>query len=155
MKLCDACGQGQATVYVVDLINGASTQRYICNQCAVKMNIVPQHFQIENIFKEILAPFQKQQIEDVKCGDCGMTYSGFKKNLRFGCAHDYDLFNVSAMLNQIHGTDKHVGKSPKSRPDYTKIRGELQTKLDTAVKSEDYESAAKLRDQIKLLPKGD
>lgn len=147
-KSCKICGE-PATVYVVDLKNGNPVPFYICNKCAAKMNIVPQHFQILDIFKEFMQPHAP--IEDIKCGDCGMTFSEFNKHLRFGCAHDYDLFNAESVLKQIHGTTKHVGKTPK--PDYKQIRTELQSKLDDAVKIEDYEAAAKLRDQIRALPK--
>lgn len=175
MKSCSVCGQS-ATVYVVDLMDGAPTERYLCNACAAKMNITPQHFQITNMLTDLmntlgllqqLQPKQQKRVEDVTCDNCGMTYSQFKKTLRFGCAKDYELFNAASVLEQIHGTSQHVGKSPGQEEvleivpdpeppkDYKVIRAELQAKLDVAVKSEDYETAAKLRDEIKTLPQSE
>ncbi len=182
MKTCKVCGK-PATAYVVDVVGGIPREYYLCNGCAANMNIVPQHFQMESIFKDLLNSLNHlpqsfhAPIEDVKCGNCGMTWSEFKRTMRFGCAHDYDLFNAASILDQIHGTHQHVGKTPKMKspnevtkstleekvdlnlpvpkPDNTKIRIELQAKLDTAVKAEDYETAAKLRDQIKALAKSE
>jgi protein arginine kinase activator len=172
-KSCKVCGQA-ATVYIIDLVGGVPLERYLCDACATDMNISPQHFQIANIFKELinsLQPLQQKPVQDVKCENCGMTYSLFKKILRFGCERDYELFNAASVLEQLYGTSQHVGKSPQHKSDdleeavfevptepekdYRALRVELQAQLDAAVKAEDYEAAAKLRDEIKTLPESD
>lgn len=56
------------------------------------------------------------------------------------------------LLESVHGESKHKGKHPTANPDnidyhYRFIR--LRTELRQAVASEDYESAASLRDDIR------
>ena len=75
-----------------------------------------------------------------------------------GCEHDYAAFDkeMTPLLQRAHeGAAHHVGKVPTRRGgsgvparkavDPTKLRKELAR----AVESEDYERAAKLRDQIR------
>ncbi len=65
------------------------------------------------------------------------------------------------MLKRIHGSNQHVGKSPsptvlKDLKVSDKLRVDLeQAKIDLtrAVKSEEFEEAAALRDKIKFLEK--
>jgi protein arginine kinase activator len=77
----------------------------------------------------------------------------------FGCANDYTVFekDLTPLLQRAHeGATHHVGKVPTRRGgaggvpikrafDVSKLRKELAK----AVEAEDYERAAKLRDQIK------
>lgn len=158
-------------MYVVDFVNGVPLQQYLCTDCAAKLNIQVESSNVNDIIKTLIdtlgGPVPKP-VQDVKCPDCGMTYSKFKKVLRFGCAKDYELFNATSFLQQLHGTSQHTGKAPgddvyvhepevepepKPKKDYVAIRVELQGQLDAAVKTEDYEQAAKLRDEINALPK--
>ncbi len=80
-----------------------------------------------------------------------------------GCANDYQVFekDLTPLLQRAHeGMTHHVGKVParrggtgvpvKRQVDLTRLRKEL-TK---AVESEDYERAAKLRDQIRQAENG-
>jgi protein arginine kinase activator len=58
------------------------------------------------------------------------------------------------LLENIHGDLKHCGKTPRRYPQTKKAEAELvqlRTRLKRAVDREDYEEAAKLRDQIKTL----
>jgi protein arginine kinase activator len=58
------------------------------------------------------------------------------------------------LLQQIHGHVEHAGRTPAGRPLDGSQRhrlGELRTALDEAVRGEDYERAALLRDEIRSL----
>lgn len=117
---------------------------------------------------------------DVRCPDCGILYSEFRAKARFGCARDYDVFrkHVLALLEKIHGSTDHAGKrpkgAPKAPPPEAKVveapvavkaakpaaakaapkavtAADLEKELEKAVKAEDFEKAAKLRDRIKEL----
>ena len=70
-------------------------------------------------------------------------------------------------MKKLHGNDTHVGKRPKFQPSeksyektvaYEKEREDqqeqleiLQSRLQEAIREEEYESAARYRDEIKLL----
>jgi protein arginine kinase activator len=92
------------------------------------------------------------------CDNCGITWAEFRQNGLLGCANDYTVFerDLTPLLQRAHeGATHHVGKVParrggtgvpmKRQVDLTRLRKELQR----AVEGEDYERAAKLRDQIR------
>ena len=93
-----------------------------------------------------------------------MTYGDFVKQSRFGCHDCYDVFGllISDKIKKIHGSDTHVGKKPKQmKYDRMEITEEnitaedriniLRKKLKEAVLMEDFEEAARLRDEINAL----
>ena len=95
----------------------------------------------------------------IVCEACGITWAEFRQGGLFGCANDYTAFekDLTPLLQRAHeGATHHVGKVPtrrggtgvpvKKTVDLAKLRKELQR----AVESEDYEKAAKIRDQIKV-----
>ncbi|HAL63506.1 MAG: UvrB/UvrC motif-containing protein [Firmicutes bacterium] len=94
--------------------------------------------------------------EEVKCPNCGRTYSDFQKTGKFGCGECYKAFDapISRTLRQIQASGEHIGKIPsKSSEGLIKKRrlSELKDKLSKAVSEENYELAAKLHKEIKEL----
>ena len=87
----------------------------------------------------------------------------FKKIGRLGCAQCYVAFKASLapLLKRIHGSTQHIGKSPspvaaKELKITTKLQEDLEavkSALQKAVKNEEFEEAASLRDKIKFLEK--
>ena len=83
----------------------------------------------------------------------------FTKKALLGCPYDYDVFEKSLLplIERAHdGKTTHCGKVPSKATKDTKKQVELMTlqrQLEAAVKSEDYELAAKLRDKIKQFEK--
>ena len=96
-------------------------------------------------------------ISERTCEICGIRFSGFRKHGLLGCPHDYDAFEeaLRPLLERTHeGAGQHVGKVPRrAGPDQKKMNAllRLRAQLKAAVVAEDYEEAAKLRDQIKDL----
>jgi protein arginine kinase activator len=92
------------------------------------------------------------------CEQCGITWAEFRQSGLLGCPNDYQVFEKDLMplLQRAHeNMSHHVGKVPtrrgnsgvpmKRQVDLTRLRKELAK----AVEAEDYERAAKLRDQIR------
>ena len=52
-------------------------------------------------------------------------------------------------IKKLHGAAAHVGTAPKQVEQNTNPIDDLKTRLTEAVKSENYEEAAKLRDEIR------
>ena len=80
----------------------------------------------------------------------------FKKTGRLGCAECYSHFEegLTKMLKGMHKGLRHTGKVPR-QPRPTRSLADriqkLQRQLEAAVAVEDYEEAARLRDEIKAL----
>lgn len=90
------------------------------------------------------------------CPVCKMTFQEFRNTGRLGCPNDYVVFRDELMplLENIHDETRHCGKTPHRAPRDTQTLTsliQLRNDLKRAVANEDYEMAARVRDQIKEL----
>ena len=92
----------------------------------------------------------------VTCSSCGLTLDEFRRFGRFGCAEDYTLFSeqLDPIFTKIHGSTVHVGRVPPNTDvgasSVVRLRT-LETELKDAIAAEDYEEAARLRDEVRQL----
>jgi protein arginine kinase activator len=90
------------------------------------------------------------------CAKCGQTSAEFEKTHRLGCAACYKTFaeELSELLPRIQPGAEHSGKLPAGQALNNAI-GESIAKarenMTAAIKSEAYEEAARLRDEIRRL----
>lgn len=160
--LCDICNKNQATVHLTEIVDDQMTELHLCETCArQKSAAMEQQFGLSELLAG-LADFEKptldKEVISVKCPNCGLTYSDFKKLGRLGCSQCYTAFKkyLGPLIRRIHGSSFHVGKTPgkvagvKTAPSANGLQ-DLKAKLQKAVDSEAFEDAAKLRDQIKDL----
>lgn len=184
--LCDNCHKNKATIYYTETINGHRKDQHLCEECASGLSsfnmqspFMSQDFTLGNLLSTVLGyptsyTGSKSYTEnDITCKNCGMTYSQFLRNGRFGCNHCYDYFEklLDGSLKRIHGSDTHIGKRPHKAPSKVTKEGQsqkslvkekkemseidqLSMKLQEAIKKEEYEEAAHLRDKIRELKKG-
>lgn len=94
----------------------------------------------------------------LQCPICGISFEEFRQLGRLGCPHDYEVFRdeLRPLLENVHGSLRHVGKIPKRAPADTRRQTELiklRQEIQQAIAVEDYERAARLRDQIDSLEK--
>jgi len=103
---------------------------------------------------------QKAPIENEKtvvaCPKCTMTYEDFKTSGKLGCATCYLSFArpVEALLKNVHGSTRHEGKYPQRSGAKIKQQlyvEELRANLKNAIAEENFEEAARLRDEIRNL----
>lgn len=103
---------------------------------------------------------EEKKDDALRCEHCGMTYEQFLQQGMVGCAKCYEYFNkvLSRSIKSLHGTDVHVGKQPKGYVSWmSKIVNELSEiekksiLLQEAIEKEEFEEAAKLRDEIRRL----
>ena len=173
--LCDECGKNKATVHLTEIVNELITKLNLCEGCAKNKGAeVEQHFGIADLLSALSDTEQQQQAiagtpataatgSKNKCPKCGLAYEDFKKIGRLGCAECYKAFKTSLapLLKRIHGSNQHIGKSPSPQAadevkTLTKRHEELdtaKTSLQKAVRNEEFEEAAALRDKIKFLEK--
>ncbi|NCA81537.1 MAG: hypothetical protein EOM72_02150 [Opitutae bacterium] len=164
--LCENCHQNEATVHLTQIVDGKVEKYHLCEGCAEKKG-VDVHGQpmdlggvLENL-KEQLAQL-KGNDEDPRparfavCPVCGTTRAEILKKGRLGCDRCYEFFGAEMLpvvVSLQHG-DQHLGKVPRRASDQMKTSVEqvrLRRELDKAVAGENYEQAARLRDQIKSL----
>jgi protein arginine kinase activator len=85
----------------------------------------------------------------------------FRREGVLGCPQDYEVFaeTLAILIERAHGgKTRHCGKIPSSLPQDAQQRikqSRLQDALQAAVQREEYELAARLRDQINQMEKGD
>jgi len=160
--LCDICNKNPATVHLTEIVDDQMTELHLCEECARQKSIqMEQQFGLSDLLAG-LAEFEKPALQKeavlLKCSNCDLTYTDFKKIGRLGCSECYSTFKkyLGPLLKRIHGSSLHLGKSPlkvtkalKKKIDLSSLRYELQK----AIEREAFEEAAKIRDQIRELEK--
>ncbi|MDD5017091.1 MAG: UvrB/UvrC motif-containing protein [Eubacteriales bacterium] len=160
--LCDECLKNNATVHMTTFVNGQIKTVHLCGQCAAKRKqtaIIPGFS-----FNDFMSAFyDTDDSADVVCDICGTTLLEFKKTGRLGCANCYRVFETSILpvLKGIHMNNKHTGKRPGERLDIDiekaeesiNKKEELKKAMRMAISTENFEEAARLRDEIAILEK--
>ena len=156
---CQRCHAAKATVHITDTLP-EKRERHLCEECAEKEGVlIKQHHPTTN---EILQQFIKHKTglggtDEVACPRCGLTFREFQLKGQLGCAHDYEAFRslLKPLIERAHeGATHHVGKiPPEANETVRKNTGlvRLRRELHEAVEKEDYELAARVRDQIEDL----
>jgi protein arginine kinase activator len=156
--LCESCNKNEANIHYTEVVNGKLTELHLCEECAEEKGFEVHSPLFLDDFLGSLIDIQphvlpEERVEERKCG-CGMSYGDFKKRGKFGCGECYKTFSkqLSGVLRRIHGSTEHVGKVPTKIGEVSKLKQKIQklkAELQEAVKREDFELAAELRDKIR------
>jgi len=153
--LCDVCQKNSASVHLTEIINEKVVEMHICQDCARdKASQLKENLSVSNLLGPLLDGINPAIDRKVCCHFCGLNFRDFKKKGRFGCGNCYTVFKdqLSAFLKNIHGSARYMGKAPAGVLAKTSTEGtlkELKVKLARAIELENYEEAARLRDDIK------
>jgi protein arginine kinase activator len=158
--LCSICKEKTATVHLTQIVGDKMQKLDLCEDCAKAKGINdPTSFGLADL-DLVLGLGASQEIEqaaggvELKCPRCGFTQADFKKSGRLGCPECYRTFaeGLGTLLKAMHKGTRHTGKAPEAlrqSRDLSDRLKTLQSKLAKAVKDEDFEEAAILRDEIK------
>jgi protein arginine kinase activator len=163
--ICQECGKRPATLHFTKIVNGEKTEFHICESCARERGeMIPGTaggFSIHNLLSGLLdfepsGAGKTNKPTAPRCESCGLTYTQFSKLGRFGCSECYKYFEdrLDPLFKRVHGNTVHVGKVPKRTGGRIQQKREierLKKELVLRVEQEDFESAARIRDQIKEL----
>jgi len=154
---CQICGKALATIHLTEIENNATNELHVCEKCAEergfhgpgskgKISIVDQFLQ--------LAAGTGAEESQVRCRRCGLAFSEFRRIGRLGCSQCYVSFQgqLRPILRKVHGGVLHAGKSPARDEGRLRRRREverLQEDLERAVRREEYERAAEIRDRLR------
>ena len=172
--LCDNCKSKPAEVFYSQIAEGKLHKVNLCKACSKEKGVEdPTGFALGEL---LLGMGENKQVGPApkalpaspggaareepdpsqKCPACGFTQGDFKKTGRLGCSECYPTFaeSLAALLKAMHKGTAHTGKVParirRQRQLSTRV-STLRQDLERAVKDENYEGAANLRDQIRLI----
>lgn len=131
-----------------------------------EMGLIP--FQMQGVREE-----EEEKIPDLRCRECGWTLAQFRKTGHLGCPGCYTAFEEELIdkLLSLHRTAVHSGKLPEISAAAEQIdlggvtgsagRGSagdrlemLERDLRQSILREEYELAARIRDQIAAIRSG-
>lgn len=166
---CQKCGKREATAHITKIVNGYKEEMHLCSECAssspeYKEMKSGMNFGISDFLTGMFTGGKQSALSGERevgvCPTCNMPYDEFLKHGKLGCGDCYTTFNakIRRPLKQIHGTFEHIGKVPKRGGDTLMIGkkiSSLEAEMNVAVQRQDFEAAAKLRDEIKALKSGE
>lgn len=165
---CQECHERPATLHFTTVVNGKKTEIYVCEVCAKEKGYMAYEEDGYSLHNLLSGLFNFPQVSDQQsnaapatqvkqCRKCGMTYNQFKRAGKFGCAECYQTFaeHLNPILRRVHsGNTKHRGKIPKrtgSGIEQKQKLEKLKQQLAKLVENQEFEQAAKIRDEIRAL----
>jgi protein arginine kinase activator len=168
---CQECQKRPATVHFTQVINGNKTESHLCEQCAKEngyMEYDQQNFSFHHLLSGLfnfdsghtLSGNQSSNYngkDTLTCDVCGLSYQEFKHLGKFGCGNCYKTFNdhLNPIFRRVHsGNTKHDGKIPKRAGGNLHLKKNIdqyRENLQKLIEKEEFEEAAKIRDQIRDL----
>jgi protein arginine kinase activator len=161
---CQKCGKENANTHVKTIINGNYEEYVLCSDCAKEMGYSNIFNSMEQEFSGFLGSFFGNSLparsQATHCSTCGSTYYDIADSGKVGCADCYTTFYdlLLPSIKRIHGNTTHCGKKSVAGIEYTETQDkkpnkidELKAKLNKAIETQNFEEAAKLRDEIKSL----
>ncbi len=163
--MCDECGVRPANIHLTTFVNGEKQERNLCATCMTKYKKQIPTIDFSNLagilggfLEKALSGAKVEETEtfDATCERCGTTYQEFKQKGMLGCAECYKAFHepLEKLLVRVHGNTQHNGRVPGGVDSKVAMRlniDRLKQQLVKAITLEEYEEAAQLRDQIRLL----
>lgn len=151
--LCEECGKNPADVMMTATINGQSTTRHLCRECVKKYKAGDIQAVLASIISHMA---QKQQTPQITCPRCGETYDEFQKTGMLGCSECYQAFRkeLTPLITRVQGRTQHAGRRPPvSEEEQARINKmeELRSLMEQAVAEENFEEAARLRDELRAM----
>lgn len=171
MNYCDACKKAIASIHIMDLRNGNVVgKKHFCVACAETAGeIQPKQsikFSTTEILEDLLGGLKSPQREKAEteegpvCPGCGMNITTFRMRGRLGCPRCYEVFRSSLLplLERVHDGTSHRGRFPgRTAMDVAAAdkMTDLRRRLENAILEENYEEAARLRDELHQAEKTD
>ncbi len=161
---CQKCAK-PATYHITDIERGKPREFHFCDEHA-RQHLAPSEeasseLAVGDLAKKLIAAApssarEPSPADKQSCPHCQITYLEFRNTGRLGCPHDYDVFRDELMplLENIHDETRHSGKIPRRAPHNSQAQTtliQLRNDQKRAIAAEDYEAAARIRDQIKAI----
>lgn len=162
-------------MFLTQIVNGQVTELALCEACAKAKGLFdPQSLTFaEKFFPDELKQHMERIIQEIgnkkgaskdalplavspdmltRCPSCQFTLEDLRRTGHLGCpdcypvfAAEFDAEDSSTALGQGAPNAEADGQSPEAK------RKKLERRLNEAIEREDYELAARLRDELKAL----
>ena len=163
MKKCKRCSK-PATLHITEVHSGNAVAIHLCEVCAREYMDEDGDSVGDDPAAELAAKLEalvsgNDDEAQIRCTECGISFGEFREQGRLGCPNCYEDFRDELMplLENIHEEATHKGKRPVRSPGQTEDQYrliQLRTEQREAIEREDYEAAARLRDEIATLEDG-
>lgn len=157
--LCEECHENEADVLITEVdANGNLAEKHLCKACASKKGyLLDKQKPLLQMFNEFLKEYgEGKKDEALRCSVCGMSWAEFRRIGRFGCENCYHEFgdHVEKLISRIQGTTQHVGRKASQDQSTSPVFLEMEKKrlrqeLAKAIQKEEYEKAARIRDDLR------
>ena len=151
--LCEECGQRPAEVLLTAVVGGQTTTKNLCRECVKKYKAGD----VQAVLAAVLSAMtDKKQTLQIACPRCGETYAEFQKTGMLGCAACYQAFRkeLTPLITRVQGRAQHAGRRPpvseEEQARMTRME-DLRARMEAAVAEENFEEAARLRDELRAL----
>lgn len=160
---CELCGKNQATTHIKSMVNGKYTEMWLCPHCAKTKGWGNLFSNTSTDFSSFLGSFfgdgLPSRTSATRCKSCGSSFADIARSGKVGCADCYINFydELLPSIQKIHGNIQHSGKvsvNADANIKLSRVIEKSRQELALAVKEQNFELAAKLRDKIKELEEG-
>ena len=163
--VCDSCKKRVATVHYTEVVGGKVTDLHLCAECADTKGLVKplskSKFMVADFLAGLAEGMDADELEketQIRCKTCNLSYAEFRRGGKLGCADCYPSFTdkLDPLLRKIHGSTRYTGKLIFRTGAKAELKRELagiQKRLKAAIRDENFEDAASLRDRIKVINK--
>lgn len=166
--LCQNCGKNEATTHIKQIINGDMAESHLCSECASHLGYSDVFSGFGLNLSELFGGLLGDTLPSIsassapRCPRCGTSFNDIVREGKVGCAECYRAFydKLLPSIQRIHGKIKHSGKTSQSVPAEVKVETKeekiekLRQQMNEAVAKQEFEQAAKIRDDIKALEEG-
>ena len=162
--ICEHCQQREASVTITKVQHGEKFEQHYCDVCAPQFHPFSftekeEPISLHQLLSGWFTPQQKSsqvapQKKGLSCPTCQLTYRGFLKQGKFGCADCYKAFAdyLPQLLQRIQAGTKHIDEAQQSKQEglQEQLRA-LREQLQQFIAEEKFEEAITCRDQIRAL----
>jgi protein arginine kinase activator len=165
---CEGCHERDAVVRLTQVAGDDVTTVHLCSKCAAERGIETAADVAQTPLGAFLAamdkggaPMAAAAATGDACAECGATLQDFRASGRLGCPACWIAFErpLRDLLRRLHGATRHTGEgygrgavSELTIPErHDRSRTELREQLQLAIDAEQFERAAELRDQLRVL----
>jgi protein arginine kinase activator len=152
---CQRCSERPAEVHYVEVVGAEKKVQRLCRTCATQLGLLVLDTPppaASPAPAPVASPRLRSSASRLKCEQCGTTLVAIRRTGRVGCALCYATFreHLEPLMRRVHRSLEHEGRRPtrrRPRPDDASLL-HLRQELARAIQDEDYERAARLRDEI-------
>jgi protein arginine kinase activator len=154
--LCQLCKKSKAVIHSYCIHNNQLVETHFCEECG-KTRRAEVEVCIDDSMSNLMEGLLKSTggegygSAEKKCDICGTNSRDVKKAMKMGCPNCYELFSDQLMI-EGYGHKSVYTKSEFIQGDTAQLH-ELRKELNDAVRLEDFERAARLRDRIRVFEK--